>query len=307
MKTRLQKPVIFVLVCLITLGWLKEAQADKIHLKSGDILEGTVKRRTSSLILFDHGDLGEIWISSERIDKIEMEEITDPNKPRGLFRKMRLRGWSSTFDFSIDNSFGNTDEQSNRFAYTLNRRSEKVEFDLDSSYYHKVKSATVTDNKFTLGSTQRWLKEKRASYWFLNGRYDYDEFKSWRSRAAIHFGPGYSLVKNEDIELSGDIGAGTRKEWGSINDKWKFEGLTGVRFAWKITGRQSLDLGVTYMPVITNFSDYRTRSSFNWRLNLDRSATWNILLGMLHEYQSIVDPDITQQDMRTYVGLQVAF
>lgn len=307
MKTGLRKPILLAMVCITALGWLEEAQADKIHLKSGDILEGTVKRRTSNLILFDHGDLGEIWISGERVEKIEMEEITDPNKPQGFFRKMRYRGWSSTFDFSIDNSFGNTDEQSNRFAYTLNRRSERVEFDLDSSYYYKVKRATVTDNKFTLGSAQRWLKAEKASYWFLNGRYDYDEFKSWRSRAAIHFGPGYSLVKNDAVQLSGDIGAGTRKEWGSINDKWKFEGLSGVRFTWKITGRQSLDLDVTYMPVITKFSDFRTRSSFNWRLNLDRNSTWNILLGMLHEYQSVVDPGITKTDLRTYIGLQVAF
>ncbi|MFC1652323.1 YdiY family protein [Planctomycetota bacterium] len=292
-----------VVLCLTTTN----SYADKIHLKSGDVLEGLVKRKTSDLILFEHGDLGEIWISQDRVDRIEMEEIADPNKPRGFFRKLRYHGWSSTFDLSIDNSFGNTDEQSNRLAYTLNRRVEKNEFDLDMSYYNKVKNSQVTDNKYTLGGAHRWLKVHRAAYWFLNARYDYDEFKSWQSRASLHVGPGYSLVKNDVVDLRGELGAGTRKEWGSINDAGKFEGLFGIIFGWEIMQGQSLDLAVSYMPVYTNFSDYRTRASLNWRLNLNKEATWSILLGMLHEYQSVVDPGIKETDMRTYLGLQVAF
>ncbi len=283
------------------------SRADKIHLKSGDILEGTIRRKTADLILFEHGDLGEIWISQDRVARVEIEDVKDPNKPQGFFRKMRYWGWSSTFDFSIDNSYGNTDEQSNRFAYTLDRRNERLELDFDASYYYKVKEGNVTDNKFAFGGTRRWLQARGVSYWFLNGRYDYDEFKSWLSRASGHLGPGFSLIKNDVVELSGDIGAGARKEWGSINDQWKFEGLAGVRFGWEISGRQNLDLDVAYMPVFTNFDDYRTRSSLNWRLRIDREATLSLLVGILHEYQSIVDPGIKQYDLRNYIGLQFAF
>lgn len=307
MKTGLRKPILLAMVCITALGWLEEAQADKIHLKSGDVLDGVVKRKTSDLILFEHGDLGEIWISRDRIDSIKMEEITDPNKPIGFFRKLRYHGWASTFDLSIDNSFGNTDEQSNRLAYTLNRRVEKNEFDLDMSYYHKVKNSQVTDNKYTIGGAHRWLKVGKAAYWFLNARYDYDEFKSWQSRVSLHLGPGYSLVKNDVVDLKGELGAGTRKEWGSINDNAKLEGLLAILFGWKIMQGQSLDLSASYMPVYTNFSDYRTRVSLNWRLNLNKEATWGILLGTLYEYQSIVDPGINQNDLRNYLGLQVSF
>jgi hypothetical protein len=294
---------LWLLLCLAATS----IRADKIHLKSGDVLEGTVKRKGSDLILFDHGDLGEIWISRSRVDKIVMERIEDPNKPRGFIRKLRYGGWASTFDLSIDNSFGNTDEQSNRLAYALNRRTEKNEFDLDMSYYNKLKRSKVTDNKYTLGSAHRWLKVGRSAFWFLNGRYDYDEFKSWRSRAALHFGPGYSLVKNDKVELRTGLGAGARKEWGSVNDNTKFEGYFGFMFDWKIVQGQSLNLDVTYLPVYTNFADYRTRTSFNWRLNLNKQATWSVLLGILHEYQSVVDPGISQHDLRNYLGLQVAF
>ncbi|MFC1765223.1 DUF481 domain-containing protein [Planctomycetota bacterium] len=294
---------------LLGLLWfLPNGWGDEIHLKNGDILEGTVKRRTTDLVLFEHGDLGDIWISRQRVVKIVISRDGDPNSlPKGFFPKLKYWGWENTFDFSIDNSFGNTDEQSNRFAYAAKRSTEKGRLDIDSSYYYKIKSGKNTDNKWTLGSTYRWLKSDTGAYWFAMGRYDYDEFKSWIHRGSTHTGPGYFLVDSNSVTLTADAGLGARKESGSFNDNWKFEGTTGFDFLWRITGRQTFDLGMHYTPVLTDTADYRTRTSMNWRISVDREANLSLLMGILHEYQSVVDPDVKKDDLRMFLGLQFSF
>ena len=53
---------------------------------------------------------------------------------------------------------------------------------------------------------------------FVDGRYDYDEFKSWLHRVNGHAGLGYQLINNDTFKLKLRGGAGASKEWGSDND-----------------------------------------------------------------------------------------
>lgn len=53
--------------------------------------------------------------------------------------------------------------------------------------------------------------------------------------------------------------------------------------------------------------DFRARASLYWRLVVSREAKLSLLLGLLNEYQSIVDPGVDRNDLRMFAGLQVAF
>lgn len=297
------KPVMVVIICFQSI-----LCADQIHLRNGDILEGTVKQRDSERVLLEHADLGEIWIPRRRIVKIVQDPADDPNvPPPGYLGRLKQQGWKNTIDLSLDNSFGNTDEQSNRFAYKATRKRDDSDLNIDTSYYHKEKSGRISDNKWTLGGTYRWLKPAKAAYWFGTGRFDYDEFKSWNKRGSLHFGPGYQLYDSNSVTLTADVGMGSRRESGSRNDQWKFEGLTGFTFQWQVTEGQAFDAGATFTPVLDDFDDFRARASLNWRLLVSREANLSLILGLLNEYQSIVDPGIDRNDLRMFAGLQVAF
>ncbi len=154
------------------------------------------------------------------------------------------------------------------------------------------KSGRISDNKWTLGGTTRWLKPAKATYGFGTGRFDYDEFKSWNKRGSLHFGPGYQLYNANAVTLAADVGLGTRRESGSRNDPWKLEGLTGFTLQWQVTEGQAFDAGATYTPVLDDFDDFRARASLYWRLLVSREANLSLLLGLLNEHQSIVDPGI---------------
>jgi len=217
--------------------------------------------------------------------------------------RLKKKGYSFSTDFGIDGSYGNTDEQSLRFGLNLNRKLEKKRWETDLSYYNKIDEGDLSDNKLTAGYTYDWLKPDSPLFYFATGRYDYDEFESWQQRVSAHMGPGYHLMQTDKVTLD----AGTRKEWGSENDNWRLEGMAGLGFDWKITKRQHLDLTSTIYPVFSDWDDLRTRTALNWRFLLDEESNLSLLIGLAHEYQSILDPGKEKNDARLFTALQFNF
>jgi hypothetical protein len=175
------------------------------------------------------------------------------------------------------------------------------------SYYHKRSEGRTTDDKFTAGVVHDWLQAGSRWFFFAAGRYDYDQFKSWRQRANAQGGPGYSLIQTDRVLLDFRFGAGGRKEWGSINNNLKLEGIAGFSFDWKITKRQHFDVAFHLYPVLTDFNDYRTRSTLNWRYVMSRDLNLSLLFGVVNEYQSVVDPGTEELDTRVFTGIQMTF
>lgn len=224
-----------------------------------------------------------------------------------LAARLKKEKWSFAADFSIDSSTGNTEETATRFGTHIKRVLPRERLAIDMSYYHKESEGSTTDNKVTIGAIHDWLNLGSRWFFFTAGRYDYDEFESWEQRMNLQAGPGYNLIKSDDVLLDFRLGAGSRKEWGSENSDLKFEGLAGIDFQWKMTNRQNVEAAVWYFPVITDFEDYRTRSTLNWRYRLAKESNISLLLGVLHEHQSIVDSGSADTDTRITAGLQIDF
>lgn len=276
---------------------------DEVVLKNSDVLQGTIRRQTSYEVVIDHNNLGRLYIPMSEIEKVNM--AADPNAPGGFFKRARQNGWFFTYDLSVDSSTGNTDEQSLRTALGLGQDRVRSSFQLKSTFYHKEKSGKVTDNKNTTAYEHRFFQEEARRYFFGNAMYDYDDFKSWLQRLAGYGGTGYSWVKRKNVTLETAAGLGVRKEWGSINDSAKFEGLVSLGFSWDMSERQSIETHYFYAPVLTDFHDYRIRGTLDWRLLISKEINFSLLVGFLHEYQSIVNPGDKEEDFRFHTGLQL--
>ena len=316
-----------IIICFLAVN---RAGADELALVGGDVLHGKVIEQSDIAIVLEHSDLGRIEISRERIKSVTLdapgtgEAETQQQEAGGKTEKgvwfepefrrmnafasrMKKKGWSLSADISLDNSSGNTDEQSLRIGLGAKRVLEDRRLAMDLSYFNKVSEGTATDNKASFGITRDWLKPESRWFYFLMGRFDYDEFESWQERAAGHVGPGYNLIKSDKLTLDLRAGAGARKEWGSENDDVRPEGLGGVELSWKITERQSLNASSFIYPVLSDTDDYRTRTSMDWRFLLEKESKMSFLVGLLHEYQSIVDPDKERNDLRIYTGIRYEF
>lgn len=296
-----------------------EAPDATVTLAGGDIIDGKLIERTDSAIVLKHANLGRLEIPRDRIDSLKVKEPEFKREERAgllepILRKLsaktsrlREKGWNSSVDISLDSSSGNTDEQSLRFGGNLGREGTDTRGKLDTSYYYKVKKGIVTDNKFTLGYLHDWLEPESDWFKFAYGRFDYDEFESWQQRANILVGSGYHLIDSNEIKLDARLGFGPRKEWGSQNDDIKFEGAIGGSIEWTINKKEKLEFASYFIPTFGDLDDYRGRMSGEWRFLFDKDLNLSFLLGAFYEYQSIVDPDKTHGNMRTYVGLHFRF
>lgn len=296
-----------------------EATEATVVLTGGDTIEGRLVERTDLAIVLEHPTLGRLEIPRQRIDSLKIKEPEfkkeekvgwiDPQLRKLAAKTSRLKekGWGASVDFSMHSSTGNTQEQSTRFGGHVERELIDTRGILDTSYYHKIKEGEITDNKFTLGYSHDWLDPESIWFYFMSGRFDYDEFESWQKRANGQVGPGYHLVETDELTLDIRLGLGARKEWGSQNNNPKFEGLIGADFEWEITDRQIVTFSPHFFPVVGDLDDYRARVAGEWRFLFDKDMNLSFLIGTLYEYQSVVDPEKEHGDLRVYLGLQFGF
>ncbi len=295
-----------------------EAPEATVVLVGGDTIKGRLVERTNLAIILEHPTLGRLEIPRQRIDSLKIKEpelkkegkvVFDPQLRKLAAKTSRLneKEWKASVDLSLQSSTGNTEEQSTRFGGHVKRDLIDTRVMLDTSYYYKLKEGEITDNKFTLGYLHDWIDPESIWFYFMSSRFDYDEFESWQKRANGQVGPGYHLIKTDDINLDVRLGLGARKEWGSQNNNTKIEGLIGADFEWEITDKQIFTFSLYFFPVVGDPDDYRARILGESHFLFDKDMRLSFLIGALYEYQSVVDPEKKHGDLRVYLGLQFGF
>ena len=242
---------------------------------------------------------------------LQDEEAAPAEGAEGEEAKKEGLPWKLGLDFALNATTGNTEETTLRFGLNAGYETEKTRLMIDASYYWKATDGITTDNKFTGGSRHDWLLPDTRWFMFVGGRVDYDDFESWKFRINFQGGPGYQILRREDhgLEMTLDAygGIGARKEWGSIDNNWKLEGLLALDYTYFITDKMQLDVDLQYFPVLTDIDDYRIRSTGTWRYALTEGQNLAIVIGYLVEYQSLVDPGKEHTDFRIWIGIQYSF
>lgn len=216
--------------------------------------------------------------------------------------------WSGSFAAGFAGSFGNTDKQS---AFARGEASRDWEGDqrstLTAAYYYGASDGDRDDNKFEGIALHEWLLPESKWSIFLQGNFDYDEFQSWEYRASAFAGFGYELMREEDFELDGRIGAGVTKEFNSPNDDLRAEALLGLDARWQISDKQELTASTTWYPSLSDGGEYRTVNRADWTVLLDEEMNLSLAAGIRHEYQSERAPGVEPNDIKVTVGLQFDF
>lgn len=309
---------------LIFLSVVSFLCADEIYLKNGDVLNVEILSETDNNLVVKHVVLGELVIS-----KVDLAKKTPEPKPvisaqadepdylfkndfkfgylENLSARIKENGWEMKFNFSLNGSDGNTQEQAWRIGYGAKKIEDSSRIIFNSTYYKKLSDGNSSDNKLMATLRKDWLRSESRWFFFAQGRYDYDEFNSWSQRFAAEIGPGYHLIENELTQLDLLFGVGARRELGSSVDSLKYEFAPELDLDWQLSPRQTFSSNISLRPNICDSSDYRTLSSLNWRYLLDKELNLSLNLGLEHEYQAVVEADRKKSDTRFFTGLQFDF
>jgi len=225
--------------------------------------------------------------------------------------------WNSRIEAGLSGSSGNTQDLTMRVGAVVERKVPTNLLRFDSAVRFSSSYGDRNENNFTAGAFSEWMNPPSKWTYFGQGRYDLDEFKSWDYRLSAAGGIGYRLfdMKGQDaegkefteFEMTLRAGAGVRKEFGSENDDVIPEGLLGFDLAWRIDDRQGLRAASTYFPSFEDFDDYRIVSTIDWNMKISVEKGLSLSLGIVNEYESVVDAGLEHNDFAAFASLVFEF
>jgi putative salt-induced outer membrane protein YdiY len=234
------------------------------------------------------------------------DEQAAPAVPEGKAAEPKVL-WDTKLTIGFGYTSGNTqNENFNGSIVSTREVVEKSKLTLDAAYFYTKADEKSTQNSFTAGAANDWYLGER---WiaFAGGRFDYDEFKSWKYRVQGHTGVGYKLINEDDFVLTPRIGVGASKEFGSDENAIKPEGLLGVDLDWKISKNQSLTASSYYYPDLSDISQFRWVSGVAWNMLIDKADGLSLTFGLFDEYESQVGPGTKHNDFKVFGGLTFDF
>jgi len=244
------------------------AFADKVVLKSGSFLTGTVGAVKNGELTFVSEDLGEVTIKVENIASLEnagMHEVLFKDgsavsnafsvadgkyvvnaAPLDMAKVKEIdptpETWHGSVHLAYQAARGNTYENSGSVMAHLDRRWEKDRLNVDFGYYYSETGTGDTDTKKT---TDRWEAEVKHDHFWLpkvyhyeDIRYDRDVIQDLNARYRAGLGAGYQWLEKTPFESTGawsfnqELGVNWIKEEYSVdNPDAKDSGFCALRYA----------------------------------------------------------------------------
>ncbi len=329
--------VLFCTAVIAAIGFVPATiLADTVELTNGDLLTGKVIEQTEQRVVITHPVLGEVTLPRDQVVAIKISDpdapadqptqeaqleaakstLTDagytveppageelPNPGLKLGPVTLFEGWERRFEVAITGSEGNTDNLNARVALGGFYEDAERRWFVDLAYFTAQDNGDTTENEFYAQATRDWLLPEKKHFYFLTGRYDWDEFQDWESRISGAGGIGYQFVKNDTWELLGRAGLGGNQTFGGTDDEFTPEALLGVGVLWNITDGQKLSFSNTYYPDLSDINEFRNLTRAEWEITIDAGRNLALKLGAENEYQSEPGGDAEKNDLKYYLAL----
>jgi hypothetical protein len=289
---------------------------DVIVLSTGERLELQILNQKDATVRVHHAILGEFTIDSSDITSIEIkEQSTTPNKTKPTSAASETPAASSNWDQSISVGLnvqnGQKDTKSFSALYNANKTENGHKSTIDMSYQRAQSDGERTLNRFASAWGNEWFRA--ASRWntFSMLQFDWAEFQSWDQRLIGNMGIEYDLIQSQEADkkftLAVRIGSGFRKEFHSFDEDLIPEGLLGASVSWSISNLQTFSADTTWYPDYNDFENYRLVTNAAWDLQLTSIENLEFSIGLMHEYNSVVDVGVEDSSLFLTAGIKYSF
>jgi putative salt-induced outer membrane protein YdiY len=210
-------------------------------------------------------------------------------------------GWESSASVGLAGSSGNSEAFNFRISIDAARKAETMDTILGLIYRYETADGEESSNRFEANARNDW-KFGDDSRWrfFVQGRYEMDEFQDWDHRAGAWLGFGYDFLRSERTTLTGRTGVGGTKTWGGDNDDFEPEGFLALDWLHKIDQRQTIKAGTELRPSFDDLSHYRTNSYAEYQAAVNDANSMFLTLGARHRYDSDPGGDAKKSDFDYY-------
>ncbi len=218
--------------------------------------------------------------------------------------------WSYKFELGLTGQSGNSQTLDSNIKFDALRKFDKNTFKYGFAYYLETSQGDKTANQFRAVTSYDVPVNEKWS-WFIDGRYDLDEFKAWDHRISSNTGMAYrfDLGKHENkMDLLGKIGLGGRKEIDGNADRLITEAAFGLDYKWDISKTQKITASTTIYPDISDeIGQSRIVSEASWLIKLDTVKGLSLKFGIENEYESTTLGNAKHNDFKGIIALVYEF
>lgn len=306
------------------------ALADSVTLTSGDTLVGQVVEQTEAHVIIDHPVLGKLTIAADNVQSVAItppvseqapaeapEVVAAPAEPAPAPAEAPkelieaepsfFEGWDASLALGFSGTDGNSETSSLNAEFKAQREDEEDRWIFRSAYFTGSSDGETNKNEFLTELTKDWLLPDSPWLYFVQGKYQYDQFEAWKHRASGFAGIGYEFVKSDDLEIIGRLGAGLTKEFDGERNLTP-EALVGASLVkWKLTDNQTVSAGATIYPAMDELGEYRAIGTLEWKIKIDEADGLSLKFGLENEYESDVEPGTKHNDLKYYGALVFDF
>jgi len=314
------------------------ALADKILMKNGDRLRGTVETVKNGVLTLKTDYSETIKIQTSQIKKILTGKSNSIHMKNGEILRGRIlpgktdqlliegspgRGettltweevsainpppnkWHGSFSVGGSLDTGNTD----RVVATVDADAER-RFDNDRVGFHFLTRYAEEDDKVTARNTYGDMK---FSHFFSDQWYVYlgmellsDTFKDLHLRTTIGPGVGYQIWEDDikDLSLEGGISYFSEDRINSADLQFATARFA-ANYSHKLTSRITFTDQLVIFPSLESFGDYTLRNEAGVHTHLGNG--WKLKLANIWERDSNPSPGIKNDDMQWLLSLGYAF
>ncbi len=193
-----------------------------------------------------------------------------------LDEECAVKLWSSSIEFGLSGTDGNSETFNMRLGAKTQRKTEFSTFTFEMTHVNQTAEAVRTARNALFDGRAEWPLSGSQWTYFAHLTGEYDEFKPFDFRLAADTGLGRLLVDRESTTLLGRIGGSTSREIGGPEDEWVPELVAGLEFEHALSPRQRLTASAEYFPDVTAFHEYRFNTRGAWEIVVD--PDWGLSL-----------------------------
>lgn len=214
-----------------------------------------------------------------------------------------LEGWDGTVEAGLNGSDGNTERIAFRVGATATRTTEQMVTSLAAAYQYGKSNGVEDTNRFEASARNEWLiKDSRWRY-FLQARYEFDEFQDWDHRLSGFGGVGYEFINNEKTTLVGRAGLGGSYEIGGMDEEFKPEGLLGLDLVHQLRENQKITASTEFYPDLSDTNEFRMINRAAWEIAVDPETNMFLRLGAEHRHDSNPGEGFKPNDLDYFLTL----
>lgn len=214
--------------------------------------------------------------------------------------------WTGSFSSGVNGRSGNADTMDINFNLLANRETSANTTNFISNYFYgRSNSTTVNDRAFGQIRRERKLNEVWSLY--FQGALEFDRFKDFDFRIALHSGFSREIYKNETGFWKARVGAGASKEVGAVNAEWVPELQIGTDWERQLTETTKIFAIFDYFPSLADFGDYRANTNVGLNFLVDAPHQVSFRIFAQNRFDSTPPPGNNRNDIDYGAALVFGF